>query len=70
MTVAEAIARAALHRRESRGAQYRSDYPDKDRELGTLNSVVRRGADGRMEVTYEPVLAMTEEQRRIIEEMG
>ena len=30
LTVSEAITRAALERKESRGAQFRDDYPDKD----------------------------------------
>ena len=70
LTVAEAITRAALHRRESRGAQFRADYPEKDQTLGGVNSVIRRGPEGHMEVVYEPVPPMSDEQRQIIEEMG
>ena len=70
LTVSEAIARAALHRKESRGAQFREDYPAKDEELGTVNSVVRRRDDGSMEVGFEPVPTLSDEQRGIIEEMG
>ncbi len=33
LTVSEAITRAALERKESRGAQFRDDYPDKDERV-------------------------------------
>ena len=33
LTVSEAITRAALERKESRGAQFREDYPEKDEQL-------------------------------------
>ncbi|HYV86877.1 MAG TPA: fumarate reductase/succinate dehydrogenase flavoprotein subunit [Patescibacteria group bacterium] len=69
LTVSEAITRAAIERRESRGAQFRDDYPDKDPEFGKIGIVVRKGADGRMVVAREPVPPMTGEQRAIIEEM-
>ncbi len=34
LTVSEAITRAAIDRKESRGAQFRDDYPDKDAAFG------------------------------------
>ena len=36
LTVSEAIARSAVERKESRGAQFREDYPDKEKEYSTL----------------------------------
>ncbi len=69
LTVAEAVTRAAIERRESRGAQFRDDHPGKDGELGRVNFVIRRGEGGRMEIRREPVVQPTAEQRRIIEEM-
>ena len=69
MTVSEAITRAAIERRESRGAQFRDDFPEKDAAFGAISIIVRKGADGRMVVAREPVPPMTDEQRAIIEEM-
>ncbi|HEY8021719.1 MAG TPA: fumarate reductase/succinate dehydrogenase flavoprotein subunit, partial [Thermoanaerobaculia bacterium] len=69
LTVSEAITRAALERRESRGAQFRDDYPAKDEALGKVNVVVRKGADGEMRVAREPLPALAPELAAIIEEM-
>jgi succinate dehydrogenase / fumarate reductase flavoprotein subunit len=54
LTVGEAIVRAALERRESRGAHWRTDYPDLDPEWGKVNIVVRK-EDDHMVVTTRPV---------------
>jgi succinate dehydrogenase / fumarate reductase flavoprotein subunit len=69
LTVSEAVTRAALERRESRGAQFRADYPDKDEAFGKVNVVVTRGPDGEMRISREPIPDMTPEQKAIIEEM-
>jgi succinate dehydrogenase / fumarate reductase flavoprotein subunit len=69
LTVSEAVARAALERRESRGAHFRDDYPAKDNEFSKFNIVVRKARDGSMQVTREPLPAMTPELAKIIEEM-
>jgi succinate dehydrogenase / fumarate reductase flavoprotein subunit len=69
LTVSEAITRAALLRKESRGAQFREDFPNKDAEWAKYNIAVRRGADGEMLVERRPVPEMRDELKKIIEEM-
>jgi succinate dehydrogenase / fumarate reductase flavoprotein subunit len=53
LITAEAVTRAGLMREESRGAHTRTDFPGERDEWGQYNVVVRRGADGRMEVRKE-----------------
>jgi len=65
---AEATTRAALERKESRGAQARSDYPEKDAAHGKFNLVSRRGPDGAMQLRKEPVVPVREDLAKIIEE--
>ncbi|MHC4179763.1 MAG: FAD-binding protein, partial [Planctomycetota bacterium] len=69
LTVSEAVARAAIERKESRGAQFREDYPSKDEEAGKYNIVIRREADGSMSIRREPIPEMRPDLKQIIEEM-
>jgi succinate dehydrogenase / fumarate reductase, flavoprotein subunit len=68
LVVAEAVTRAALERRESRGAQFREDYPAKSDEYGKFNFVVSKGEDGQMQVRREAVPQMPAEMKQVIEE--
>jgi len=68
LTVSEAICRAALIRKESRGAHYRTDYSEKDPSLSGVNSVVFKQGDGTMGVRWQPIPEITAELRQIIED--
>jgi succinate dehydrogenase / fumarate reductase flavoprotein subunit len=68
LTVAEAITRAALERKESRGAQFREDYPEKDERFAKVNTVIRKAEDGNMEVRLEPLPEMPDHLKQVIEE--
>ena len=68
LTVSEAITRAALERKESRGAQFREDYPEKDERFAKVNTVIRKAEDGGMEVRLEPLPEMPDYLKQVIEE--
>ena len=68
LTVSEAIARAALERKESRGAQFREDYPKKEERFAKVNTVIRKAGDGSMEVRLEPLPEMPDYLKQVIEE--
>jgi succinate dehydrogenase / fumarate reductase flavoprotein subunit len=69
LMVSEAVTRAALERRESRGAQFREDYPNKDPKFGNVNTIVWQGDDGVMQVRLDPIPPTPAELKQIIEEM-
>ncbi|HXI73583.1 MAG TPA: fumarate reductase/succinate dehydrogenase flavoprotein subunit [Verrucomicrobiae bacterium] len=69
LTISEAITRAAIDRKESRGGHFREDFPDKDPAAATYNSVISKGADGLMQLRREPIPAMPEALKQVIEEM-
>ena len=54
LVTSEAVARCALMREESRGAHTRLDHPGESKEWVKFNVVIKRGADGAMEVEKRP----------------
>jgi succinate dehydrogenase / fumarate reductase, flavoprotein subunit len=68
LTVSEAITLAAIERKESRGAQFREDFPDKSAEFGKFNIVIRKGMDGSMQVVREALRPVPPELQQVIDD--
>tara|TARA_B100001123_G_scaffold450778_1_gene623663 strand:+ start:46783 stop:48597 length:1815 start_codon:yes stop_codon:yes gene_type:complete len=68
MPVAEAVARAAAERKESRGAHFREDFLSKDEEWGKTSLVAKQSADGTMEIRREEISGPRDDLQQIIEE--
>jgi succinate dehydrogenase flavoprotein subunit len=68
LAVSEAITLAALERKESRGAQFRDDYPDKDDQFAKVNTMISKAEDGSMQIRLEPLPEMPDYLKQVIEE--
>ena len=66
LTISEAIARAALERKESRGAQFREDCPEKAEGFAKVNTIVAKAGDGSMQVRLESLPEMPDYLKRVI----
>jgi len=67
LITAEAVARAALLREESRGAHTRADFPGEQDHWHKYNIVTTKGADGKMQLTKVERPAPDTELERIAE---
>ncbi len=70
LTVSEAIARAGIERKESRGGHFREDYEQKNPEFAKFNFSLKKADDGTMQIAKIPIPEMPEDLKTIIEEMG
>ena len=68
LIVSESVARAAIERKESRGAHFREDFEDKDQGFGAINITQHKSADGGMAINRVPVQPLREDLATIIEE--
>ncbi len=66
LAVSEAVARSALDRRESRGAHFREDHPDKSEEYARHNTIVSRGQDGSMRLKREALAPLRDDLKAVI----
>ena len=68
LMVSEAVARAGLARKESRGAHFREDYPNKEKDFGKVNMILSKDVGGTMNLRQAPLESTTDELEAIIEE--
>ena len=66
LTLAEAIFRCAIERRESRGSHWRLDFPDQNADWGQKNMIAVK-ENGRMAVRTRPVPQMPPELAKLVQ---
>jgi succinate dehydrogenase / fumarate reductase flavoprotein subunit len=69
LTIADAVTRSALARRESRGAHSRIDYPALDDAWGKKHNLVVKKADT-MTLIESPLLEMPDDLKQLLAEDG
>jgi succinate dehydrogenase / fumarate reductase, flavoprotein subunit len=67
LTIAEAVARSALVREESRGAHSRIDFPNLDPAWGTKNNIIWKDGDA-MALRQNPTSELPAELKQILAE--
>jgi succinate dehydrogenase / fumarate reductase flavoprotein subunit len=71
LTVSEAVTKAAIERKESRGGQFRDDFPRKDsKQFGKVNTIVWKGADGGMQIRWDQIPEMPADLKDVIKEQN
>jgi succinate dehydrogenase / fumarate reductase flavoprotein subunit len=68
LTASEAITRAAIERKESRGAQFRDDYPNKEERFAKVNTMISKAEDNSMRIRLEPLPEMPDYLKRVVED--
>lgn len=69
VTVAEAIARAAWHRKESRGGHFREDFTEKNEALGKVNITIAKNGAGSMDVQTVAKSPLRPDLQSIVDEL-